>query len=276
MRWQPALGLLTCLLVGCGVQSQSEFKRDTPAPEAVALGAITKGAPPVLLDRKLVYQASVSLVVSDLSKFEDDLATAIGKSGGLIADFREQRSTGQIRQGTWTVRVPSDKFMLFVGDLGGLGLAESRQMTADDVTEQYIDLEARLKNQHQLEARLLEMVAKNTGEVKDLLTMESELSRIRQEIERMEGQLRVMTDRIALSTITIHAREQHDYQPPEAPTFAGKIHTAWSESLALLRQLGENIALAIVWSAPWLAVVGSLLLPLWLLARNQLKRRAGN
>jgi hypothetical protein len=149
-----------------------------------------------------------------------------------------------------------------------------RQVSAEDVTEQYVDLDARLKSQRQLEARLLEIIAKQAGNLDELLAVEKELSRVRQEIERMDGQLRAMQDRIALSTIEIHARESHDYLPPTEATFLGRIAQSFYGSLTVLQSAGESLIVAAVWISPWFVLVLVLFSPLWFLARRRWHKSA--
>ena len=154
-----------------------------------------------------------------------------------------------------------------------MGVPEQREVKSDDVTEQFVDLEARLKNKQQLEARLLEIVASRTGEIKDIIAVEAELARVREEVERMQGKLRFLADRVALTTVEISAYERRDYRPPEA-TFAGKIAATFSTSVDHLRESAEACVLVVVALAPWLAVLLAILAPLVWYARRLSKRRS--
>jgi uncharacterized coiled-coil protein SlyX len=194
----------------------------------------------------------------------------IQASGGYVAQFREDRPYGAQRGGHWTLRVPVPQFNRLVEEAGRLGVADRREITAEDVSEEYVDLEARLKNKQQLESRLLELVAKRTDEIKDVIAVEAELSRVREEIERMQGRLRFLTDRVKLTTVDITAYERRDYRPSEA-TFAGRIEHTFRQSLGLMRDFAEAWVLVVVGLAPWLLLAAVVLGPVIWYARRRMK-----
>ena len=168
-------------------------------------------------------------------------------------------------------RVPVDRYTAFLADVTELGFAESRNEDAQDVTEQFVDIEARLKNKRELEKRIITMLEERTGKLADVLEIERELSRVREEIEVMEGRLRYLADRTSLATVTIKCREEKEYVPEAAPTFDSRISEAWRQSLAALRRTGEEIAVALVACVPWVLVFG---LPIALVAAL-VRRRGG-
>jgi hypothetical protein len=136
------------------------------------------------------------------------------------------------------------------------------------VTDEYVDLESRLKNKQTLESRLLELVAKRGDEIKDVLALEAELSRVREEVEKIQGRLRYLGDRVALTTIEIAAYERLDYEPPEA-TFGQRIASTFAVSLDRLRQCGQAIVLVFTALAPWAIAAAVVVLPLALLLRRR-------
>ena len=135
------------------------------------------------------------------------------------------------------MRIPVPQFQRFVEETSRLGVSERREIQSDDVTEEYVDLEARLANKQQLEARLLELVAKRTDEIKDVIAVEAELSRVREEIERMQGRLRYLTDRVALTTVEITAYERattarrKQRSPAASGTPSGNRSVCWASWL---------------------------------------------
>lgn len=222
--------------------------------------------------RQIIHRATLVLHVQDFNEVDRRIASLIKDAGGYIAQFREDRSSGAQRGGQWTVRLPVQRFDQFLSDVAALGVAERREVQADDVTEQYVDLEARLKNKQQLENRLLELVAKRGDEIKDVLALEGELSRVREEIERMQGRLRFLADRVALTTVEITAYERRDYRPPES-TLAGRIAYTFSISLDRLRQCGETALLIAVALVPWIVALAVISVPLLWLARRRRRAR---
>jgi uncharacterized coiled-coil protein SlyX len=266
---------------GCSVAPPSTSPRPSiPTADAiVASGASTVDSTPATaeggeaaakakLGRQIIYRATLLLYVQDFGKADKDVAALIKDAGGYVAQFREDRPSGSIRGGKWTARVPVDKFEPFLDAVSRLGVADHREVHSDDMTEEYVDITARLKNKQQLESRLLEFVAKRADEIRDVLTLETELSRVREEIERMQGRLRYLSDRVALTTIEITAYERGDYRPPEA-TFAGRIAQTFFLSLNCLRECAEAALLLFIAVLPWALTLALLVLPLVLAIRRR-------
>ena len=269
---------------GCSVAPPSAVPSPSiPTADAiVASGASAAGSEPATaeggeaaatakLGRQIIYRATLLLYVQDFGKADKEVVALIKDAGGYVAQFREDRPSGSIRGGKWTARVPVDKFEPFLDAVSRLGVTDHREVHSDDMTEEYVDITARLKNKQQLESRLLEFVAKRADEIRDVLTLETELSRVREEIERMQGRLRYLSDRVALTTIEITAYERGDYRPPEA-TFAGRIAQTFFLSLGCLHECAEAVLLLFIALLPWLFTFALLVLPIVLLIRRRATR----
>ncbi len=230
-----------------------------------------QGESPETAGRQVIYRASISLHVDSFAKTDEKIATLVKDSGGYISQSGEDRSYGMQRGGRWTVRVPVDKFFAFLESVGQLGITERRDVQSQDVYEEFVDVEARLKNKQALESRLLELVAKRGDEIKDVLALETELSRVREEIERMQGRLRYLNDRVTLTSVEITASERTDYQPPQA-TLAARVRSTFWLSIDNLRQFAEELVIALTGIAPWAVVGAVLLLPLAALIRHYWRR----
>lgn len=224
--------------------------------------------------RKIIYEAQLSVVVEDLAATETALNKLMSQFGGYAAESSVARQQGEQLLGHWRVRVPIARFTEFMDAVADLGVAETRQQTAQDVTEEFVDLNARIANKKRLEERIVELLASATGKIKDVIEVEQELARVRGEIEQMEGRLRYLTNRTELTTVSIVAREEHDYVPPAAPTFATRITQAWHDSLESLQSFGERLSIAAVAAAPWVAIIGAMLLPAAWLLRKFVRRHA--
>lgn len=206
--------------------------------------------------REIVYTATVRLVVDDFSTFPERLAQIALEADGFIGEADIAKLQGTRRSGRWVIRIPSAKYSAFMRAVSGLGVPESVKEKADDVTEKFVDLQARIKSGKQLEDQIMKLLEKQGERLEDMLNVERELARVRMEIEQKEGQLRFLESQVALSTITVFASEQTTFTPEQAKSLSERISREWQASLERARTNFENV---IVW------VVGNgLTLAFWL------------
>ena len=230
------------------------------------------GSLPLDLNRKLIYVADVSLAVKDFSALEKDIQSAVQESSGIVENSSIERQSGKRTTGTWKVRIPVKFFHAFIEEVASLGEEEGKSQNAEDVTEEYVDLEARIKNQKKLEERIVQLLETQSDELKEVLAVERELARVRGDIERMEGRMRFLNDRIELTTVTIRAREVRDYKPPTAATFSSRVTLAWENAIAALQRFGENAVVTIVRAGPATLVAVILGLPFLLYLRRRWRK----
>ena len=107
-----------------------------------------------------------------------------------------------------------EQFDSFVDSIVALGELERNNRTSQDVTEQYYDIEARIKNKRVEEQTLNKILQERSGKLEDVLKIEIELSRVRGEIEQLEGKIRVLENLSSLATLTLNVRERDKYAPP--------------------------------------------------------------
>ncbi len=211
--------------------------------------------PAAAVPRKIIYDATIDLVVDSLNGLEAAIADVVKRHDGFLAgsDLASQVSTQ--RTATWKVRVPVDRFEDFVRAVSRLGEVRSSHVGSQDVTEEFFDLEARIRNKQEEEKRLLKHLLDSTGKLEDILKVEHEITRVRGEVEQMQGRLRFLANRADLSTITITATELKNYTPPQPVTLATQISTTFFGSLNALIALGESLLLVAVALVPWLPVI---------------------
>ena len=248
---------------------------DSSGDKAVRLGTAGKligdayAAPTDAIPRRIIYEARISLVVDDFANAEGKLKELVQQNKGFLADARVNRQQGDRLSGNWRVRIPVAQFDDFLTSVTKLGVPEVQSQTAQDVTEEFVDVEARIKNKRQLEERIIQLLDKSAGQITDVIQIERELSRVRGEIEQMEGRLRYLTNRTELATVNIDVREEKDYVPPSAPTYAVRVTSAWADSLSALREFGENVSISIVYIFPWLLIGSAVLVSLgWIVHRS--------
>ena len=156
-------------------------------------------------------------------------------------------------------------------------MPEEVQENTKDVTAQYVDLEARIANQKRLEERVLGVLDQVKGKIGDVLQVEQQLARVRETIERLEGQMRVLKDKVTMATLTVYVREDKDYVPPQALSFGDSIGEMWGKSIDALVTFAKGIVLFLVAISPWLLVIVPLVYFLYRFLRPWIvKRLAGN
>jgi hypothetical protein len=133
------------------------------------------------------------------------LATALG---GYIGNVSIATGTYQVRSGSLEMKIPSARFDDAMAGMAPLGKVEHSSSTAEDVGEEFVDVTARVANAKRLEQRLVSLLATRTGKLEDVLAVERELARVREEIERYEGRIRYLGSRVATSTIAVTVHEK--------------------------------------------------------------------
>lgn len=217
-----------------------------------AAAAANAEAPPAL-PRKIIYTATVNLVTDDLSEAARLLALRVKEMNGYVASASLTGSPGSPRAANWTVRIPVARFDDFLGGMRKLGTLESTNTNSQDVSEEFYDLEARLKNKRIEETRLLDHLRQSTARLSDILAVEREISRVREEIERMEGRARFLANQTDLTTVTITIREEKDFVPAKPPTFGSRMADTFRASRDALGGFIQAVVLLLVAFLPWLA-----------------------
>jgi hypothetical protein len=250
---------------------------EEPGPAAARAGDGTVRQPAAeppktqALSRKIIYNADLRVVVDNIERAGDAVKQIVKDDNAYIANSNLTGAGLGQRQGTWTIRVPVDQFQQCVDALLKLGVPQQNKTDSKDVTEEYYDTEARIKNKQVEETRLQGYLEekKSTSKLEDILAIEHELNRVRGEIDQLQGRLRLLSSLSAQSTITLTMVEVKDYVPPQPPDFGGQIAATFSGSVNVLAELGRVLTLTAVAVAPWLPLVAVVLVPIWLLVRRQ-------
>jgi uncharacterized coiled-coil protein SlyX len=225
--------------------------------------------------RKIIYDTQLTLIVEDISATEQQISDLVKELEGYIAEASVDRTEGENITGRWRLRIPVAKFDAFLAAASKLGVVENRTQTTQDVTEQFVDLEAQIANKKKLEERIVKLLEDTAAQLKDVIEVERELARVRGEVEQMEGRLRYLTNRTDLASVSITARVEKNYVPEAAPELEKRMQTAWEGSLEKLKTFGEQVLVAAVYAAPWMAVVIILLVPAcWYISRRRRKVKA--
>jgi len=159
--------------------------------------------------RLIIRTGQASIEVDSLESSMAELRRIVQRVGGFVADASVQSGRNQLRSATLELKVPASRFDELTEGLEPLGRLQFVNVGAEDVSEEFVDLTARMANGRRLEDRLVELLRTRTGKLQDVLTVERELARVREEIERMEGRLRFLKSSAQLSTLSVNL-----YEPP--------------------------------------------------------------
>jgi hypothetical protein len=157
---------------------------------------------PSLLDRTIIRTATVSLETGDVAaNFENVGNIALG-AGGFVSSSSFGNS-GEKQSASITIRVPGDRYQDVLAQLRRLGQVREEQSSANDVTEQYTDLQSRLRNLQATEQRYLDLLAR-ANTIDEILTVQDRLGVVRAEIETVVGRIQLLDDQTDLATVTVH------------------------------------------------------------------------
>ncbi len=203
--------------------------------------------------QKIVKNGVLSLEVENCKSFAAELAALAEQYGGFIENSSEQ--AGESVTADFTVRVPAQHFVEMVNRLESLGKVTGRRISGRDVTGEYIDTESRMRNLQKQEERLLSLVDKAKS-LNEVLALENELSRVRGEIEVLQGQLKNLETTAEYSTVRLEVKEirRPGIEPPRG-VFGQAGRNLKESMIALVNFLGALVTLA-GWVLPWAVLAG--------------------
>ena len=183
----------------------------------------------------LIRNGEASVQVTRLDDAVTRLRQTATQLGGFVANTAIVGGKEEHRSATLEIRVPSAQFDAMVTALGGLGTVESVSATVQDVGDEYVDLRAREANARHMEARLVEMLARRTGKLSEALTVEQELRRVREEVERYDARLTWLEKRTSLSSLAISLHEPMSVLDQRGPSpIAEAFAEAWRRAIGVV------------------------------------------
>jgi hypothetical protein len=222
---------------------------DVPDKRAVALPTITSNM--------VIRTAEASIEVDSLEPAIRQLNQLATRLGGFVAGSGIESGKNQLRRSFMELKIPSARFDEGKTGLAPIGKLESLKVDAQDVGEEFVDVNARMENSRRLERRLLDLLATRTGKLKDVLDVEQSLARVREEIERYEGRIRYLQAHTAMSTLSVTIHEPIPVIGTAGKSVMGEAFTqAWRNFVMLLafvvQSLGVVLPLAVVAITGWM------------------------
>jgi Domain of unknown function (DUF4349) len=166
-----------------------------------------------LANRKLIRNATVQLEIVSFDDAVQKITAFATEEHGYVATTSSQKQANGKLQGEIVVKVLPENLNRFLQKIRGLGELKNQTLGTEDVTKAYFDTDARLNNARVMEQRLIEMLKTKTGKVSDLLQVEKELARVREDIEKMQGELKHWDSQVQFATVTISLVEKDMDQP---------------------------------------------------------------
>jgi hypothetical protein len=216
-------------------------------PKAEAAGSNTdaemsspenKNTPTV--EQKIIKEGNIRFETTDLKATYDQIHKSLIESGATIQNDTEGKDYESVYR-KLIIRVPSQNFDIFIQELSkGVAYFDNKEITAQDVTAEFIDLDARLKAKKVLENRYLELL-KKANKVSEMLEIEAQLSAIREEIEAKEGQLNYMQNQVSFSTITVEFYKAVANESGITTSYGMKIWTAIKSGFNSMSSLFINL-----------------------------------
>jgi hypothetical protein len=212
---------------------------------------------PGILDRKIIMTATITLESDEVSKRFEDVGNLAASYGGFIASSSFGNS-GDEQTASITIRVPAQSYQSVLSELRRFGDVKGEQSSASDVTEEYTDLDSRLRNLRGIEAQYLEFLTRAMT-IDEILTVQDRLNATRLEIEQVQGRINLLDNQADLATITIHleppfvAKTEPKGDGTTNPVEA--LENGWEASLAVLTGVAA-VALAVIAFSWWLVPVG--------------------
>ncbi len=189
---------------GSGIQSPEASSPESESQEAADMAADLK----VSVSRKIIRNGHLTLEVDSFDETMAALNSAVEEQGGYVVSQNRQSIDDKNRlAGNITVKVPYDRFDELLTMARQLGKATDEQVDAQDVTDQYIDITARIEVYRTKLDRLLELL-KQSGDLSEVLAVENELASTRAELESLEGQLRYLDSQTSYSRLSLYVTEK--------------------------------------------------------------------
>lgn len=176
-----------------------------PSPPGIPREAAGLGLEP-LEERMIIWTGNVSLIVTDAGESLEQVEAIAKDLGGYVVNSNSWHQEEQLRANL-TIRVPAEEFDAAMARLKELAIrVENRNVSTQDVTEEYTDLDARLRNLEATETELLELlteVRERTSKAEDILAVHREITSIRGQIEQLKGRMQYLEKMTAMATINV-------------------------------------------------------------------------
>jgi hypothetical protein len=270
-----ALTLAALVTGGCSNRDIASMQSSVPAMEPLAtaplaLAESAKQPEPQQGDRKLIRNGEMTIEVKSVEVALTTLRQIVRSIGGQSTNQLERQNEYGARTASVTWLVPAERLDAAIEALRALGQPQVLSFQTEDVTTGYIDVKVRIDTQKQLEQHLVALLRRSSNRLSDLLEIEREVARVREEIDRLEGRIRLWDNQIAMSSVVITLTEPASI----AASTGGPLQTLIASFGVASENFVVTVAGLVAMSGSVLPVVLLLAGPAWLVGRARRRTRA--
>lgn len=224
--------------------------------------------------QKLIKTVNMSVETTEFDALMENLKTKTGELGGYVESSETSSSSGEYasRWGSLILRIPAEQLEGFVELVGENANVTYSSESTEDVTLSYVDMESHLSALRTEQETLLSMLEKAES-VDDILTIQTQLTQVRYQIESYESQLRVYDNQVNYSTVYMDVREVVRETSAAGTTFGESVKTRFGDNLYRVGRGFRNFAIGFLGAMPFIVVLAVFLLVLWLILRGARKMK---
>ncbi|WP_414581164.1 DUF4349 domain-containing protein [Scytonema sp. PCC 10023] len=242
-----------------------------PADASESTSATAQAAQVTRSRPQLIKKAAMTLIVDSVDKSIDAVSQIISQQQGNLMSLDEQQPKNESARHTAMIqlRVPENLLEPTLEKLAKLGTVQSRNITAVDVADQIVDIQARLSNLQRTESNL-QKILDRAGSVRDVLSVSKELSNVRQSIEQIDAQLKNLQNQVTYSTITLNIEAAVSGSAPQR-AFGSQMQEAWNNSTHSLAEFSVGLMKLSIWLivySPYLLILAAAIYGLTRWRRN--------
>ena len=209
---------------------------------------------------QLIKKAELTLVVKSIDNSMRDVSAIVRKQQGDILGLQDSKPTDPSSRATASMqlRVPAPRLEITLNTLAKLGNVQTRSLTAEDVSDQLVDIKARLKNLRKSEEAVLKILERS-GSIRDVLQVSQELSNIRESIERISAQLNNLQNQVAYSTITLNLEAAVSAAPADGTPIGLRVQESWGQATHAVSEMTMGLLSFSIWLfafSPYLLLIG--------------------
>ncbi|WAA11727.1 DUF4349 domain-containing protein [Fervidibacillus halotolerans] len=226
------------------------------------------------LNRKIIYTAYLEIEVKDYEQAFDEISRHATNNGGYVVESSMSATTNNQMKGQVTVRIPQEHFQTFLDQVKNVSnKVKKSSVQGQDVTEEYIDLESRLKSKRIVEDRLLNFM-ENAEKTTDLLAISKDLAEVQEEIESIIGRMNYLKNRADLATVTIFMSEKSVQISSKLNTWE-QTKDQFKKSVNFLLNTFSTIIVFVIGGLPILFFVGIIGIGIYLIVKKRIKHKKG-